>query len=157
MFYIRNGFNENEMLAGGDCECDLTPTWFSVTISINHLLLTTNRSTIKHSGHNNLNNDYSSSINFLIYCSVGEKFKAVVKKIYLKKGKTRWKSYLSFVWQYDREDIKYHSISKKLSAVLWKQTSLKYSKICLFYWSRECQSAAAEYFQMSCSLLAWPW
>merc|ERR1719336_2122283 len=55
--------------AGGDCECDLTPTWFSVTISINHLLLTTN-----------------SSINFLIYCSVGEKFKAVVKKIYLKKG-----------------------------------------------------------------------
>merc|ERR1719336_2742033 len=51
------------------CDCDTTPTWFSITISINHLLLTTN-----------------SSINFLIYCSVGEKFKAVVKKIYLKKG-----------------------------------------------------------------------
>ena len=34
----------------------------------------------------NNNNYISSSINFLIYCSVGEKFKAVVKKIYLKKG-----------------------------------------------------------------------
>ena len=56
----------------------------------------------------------------------------------------------------DEYHIKYHSISKKLSAVLWKQTSLKYSKICLFYWSRECESAAAEYFQMSCSLLAYP-
>ena len=32
------------------------------------------------------NNYVSSSINFLIYCSVGEKFKAVVKKIYLKRG-----------------------------------------------------------------------
>ena len=51
------------------CGCDTTPTWFTVTISVNHFLLTIN-----------------SSINFLIYCSVGDKFKAVVRKILLKTG-----------------------------------------------------------------------
>ena len=28
---------------GERCECDTTPTWFTVTISINHFLLTINR------------------------------------------------------------------------------------------------------------------
>ena len=55
--------------APGGCGCDTTPTWFTVTISVNHFLLTIN-----------------SSINFLIYCSVGDKFKAVVRKILLKTG-----------------------------------------------------------------------
>ena len=87
------------IVAGGDCDCDTTPTWFSVTISINHLLLTTNRSpNMIH--HTPTSTDHHfSSINFLIYCSVGEKFKAVVKKIYFKKGKTYCKSYWTFIWQ----------------------------------------------------------
>ena len=55
--------------APSGCGCDTTPTWFTVTISVNHFLLTIN-----------------SSINFLIYCSVGDKFKAVVRKILLKTG-----------------------------------------------------------------------
>ena len=28
---------------GGECGCDPTPTWYTVTISINHFLLTINR------------------------------------------------------------------------------------------------------------------
>ena len=31
-----------------DCECDPTPTWYTVTISINHFLLTINRSDKKN-------------------------------------------------------------------------------------------------------------
>ena len=31
-----------------DCECDPTPTWYTVTISINHFLLTINRSDQKN-------------------------------------------------------------------------------------------------------------
>jgi len=44
-----------------ECGCDPTPEWYLVMISVNHLFLTIN-----------------SSVNFLIYCSVGEKFKKVV-------------------------------------------------------------------------------
>ena len=29
----------------GECGCDLTPTWYNVTISLNHFLLTLNRCT----------------------------------------------------------------------------------------------------------------
>jgi len=43
------------------CSCDLSPVWYSVMISVSHFFLTIN-----------------SSINFLIYCSVGEKFKTIV-------------------------------------------------------------------------------
>merc|ERR1712032_1210786 len=43
------------------CHCEVSPVWYSVTISISHFLLTVN-----------------SSINFLIYCSVGEKFQTIV-------------------------------------------------------------------------------
>merc|ERR1719234_1014897 len=41
--------------------CNVMPEWYSILISINHLFLTIN-----------------SSINFLIYCSVGERFQRVV-------------------------------------------------------------------------------
>jgi len=41
--------------------CNVMPEWYAILISINHLFLTIN-----------------SSINFLIYCSVGERFQKVV-------------------------------------------------------------------------------
>ena len=37
---------------GGECGCDPSPTWYTVTISINHFLLTVNR-------WEKENNDYS--------------------------------------------------------------------------------------------------
>jgi len=43
------------------CGCNISPAWYSVMISVSHFFLTIN-----------------SSINFLIYCSVGEKFKMIV-------------------------------------------------------------------------------
>ena len=44
-----------------DCGCSLTPTWFRVLCRISHLLLTLN-----------------SSINFIIYISIGKRFKKIV-------------------------------------------------------------------------------
>ena len=65
----------------------MTPSWYSITISINHFFLTMNRYAI----NNYIPEDYNyslffSSINFLIYCSVGDKFKSVVRKYFLQIG-----------------------------------------------------------------------
>ena len=43
------------------CGCSLTPTWFAILCRISHLLLTVN-----------------SSLNFLIYFSIGKRFKRIV-------------------------------------------------------------------------------
>ena len=90
MSVVMNALKSGE----GFCpSCFHTPEWYSITISINHLFLTINRSNIKtipvnwtnflcfvfgtRLGHCCFD---SSSINFLIYCSVGDRFKKVVFK-----------------------------------------------------------------------------
>ena len=78
-----NGNNSTDSDSDYDqCGCNISPAWYSVMISISHFFLTINRQ-----GHDYLVffssrfDNFSicfSSINFLIYCSVGEKFKTIV-------------------------------------------------------------------------------
>ena len=66
------------------CGCDMVPTWYTIMISVNHLFLTINRFVNIRQGLRSLIliMNLFSSINFLIYCSVGDKFKKVLCRFF---------------------------------------------------------------------------